>query len=200
VPVHYVNWSEAAGYCNKLSTQNGFGQCYDCVGAQAGLTCATKVNYGGSAIYACPGYRLPTEAEWEYAYRAGTTTAYHSGSNTSNCSQCEADVAKRDQNLEMIAWSCEYGGYKIQHVAQKQPNGWGLYDMAGNVYNWVHDWYGAYPTGKVTDPAGPSGGTFRVTRGGAWNDQPEWQRAAYRGHPQCSYRGHTTGFRCVRTK
>jgi formylglycine-generating enzyme required for sulfatase activity len=112
-------------------------------------------------------YRLPTEAEWEYAARAGTQTVYHFGNAASD--------------LEFYAWYGEalfFGG--IHPVGQKRPNEWGLYDMHGNVWEWVADWYGAYPRGPVTDPRGPSTGVSRVTRGGHWDGAARYCRVANR--------------------
>ena len=97
-------------------------------------------------------YRLPTEAEWEYAARAGTSGDHYA-----------ADV-------DVIAWYSENSGRRPHPVGQKAPNAWGLHDMLGNVWEWVEDWYGTYPGGSVTDPRGPGSGSARVTRGGSWDD------------------------------
>ncbi len=124
-------------------------------------------------------YRLPTEAEWEYAARAGTTDA-------------------RYRDLDEIAWYDENSD-KITHpVGQKRPNAWGLYDMLGNVFEWVDDWYEDYPTGPVTDPKGPSTGSFLVNRGGSWDSDARCCRAAYRGLTPVD-RDRDLGFRIART-
>lgn len=112
-------------------------------------------------------YRLPTEAEWEYAARAGTTTLLHTG-NTA-------------KDLSRIGWWAANSGSKIHRVGQKMPNAWGLYDMHGNVWEWVHDWHGNYPAGSVTDPVGPSSGSYRVRRGGSHFSSSEDCRSACRG-------------------
>ena len=112
-------------------------------------------------------YRLPTEAEWEYAARAGTQTAYHFG-----------DDAAR---LEQYGWYADNSGGRSHPVGQKQPNAWGVFDMHGNVWEWVHDGDGAYPTGAVTDPRGPrTESSHRVIRGGGWRSTARGCRAAFR--------------------
>ena len=129
-------------------------------------------------------YRLPTEAEWEYAARAGTQTPYHSGS------------AARD--LDLYAWyGAWFGG--THPVGQKRPNEWGLYDMHGNVQEWVQDWYSAYPRGAVTDPRGPRTGASRVNRGGGCYSLARYCRAASRSGDAPGYRFRTLGFRLART-
>lgn len=124
-------------------------------------------------------YRLPTEAEWEYAARAGSTTAFANGGITkTGCGY--------DANLNDMGWYCNNGCINYDSkfdrclsgspcsncgpnpVAQKSPNAWGLYDMHGSVFEWCQDWYGEYPTGNVTDPIGPATGSSRVMRGGSW--------------------------------
>ena len=126
-------------------------------------------------------YRLPTEAEWEYAARAGTTGA-------------------RYGELGEIAWYDENSGDRTHPVGQKQANAWDLHDMLGNVWEWTGDWYGEYPPGSVTDPQGSSSGSARVFRGGSWNYRARGVRSAYRNNFSPGYRDSHIGFRLVRTK
>ena len=126
-------------------------------------------------------YRLPTEAEWEYAARAGTTGARHG-------------------ELDVIAWHKGNSGYRTHPVGQKRPNAWGLHDMLGNVWEWTGDWYGAYMSGPMTDPGGPESGSFRVSRGGSWPDSARFVRSADRSGISPGVRGIIIGFRLVRTK
>jgi hypothetical protein len=112
-------------------------------------------------------YRLPTEAEWEYACRAGTTTAFYTGG---------------DENaLADAGWYAGNSGSTTHPPAQKKPNAWGLYDMLGNVRQWCSDWAGNYPDGEATDPQGPANGAARVLRGGSFDNGPPSCRSAYRG-------------------
>ena len=133
------------------------------------------------------GYRLPTEAEWEYACRAGTKTRYHSGDS--------------DSSLDSVAWYDKNSGDKTHTVAQKQANAWGFYDMHGNVWEWCADRYGDgdYPQGEVEDPQGPSSGTDRVLRGGSWISSPWGCRSAYRFRYLPDLRYSSFGFRVART-
>jgi formylglycine-generating enzyme required for sulfatase activity len=129
------------------------------------------------------GARLPTEAEWEYACRAGTTTKYSSGDD-------EADLGR-------VGWYRGNSDDRTHEAGQKEANGWGLYDMHGNVWEWCADWYGSYPSGEQTDPTGPSSGELRVLRGGSFINEPGHCRCAYRrGHyPDFTY--SLNGFRVV---
>ena len=141
------------------------------------------------------GYRfdLPTEAQWEYACRAGTTTALNNGKNLVNTSS-------QDSNLDEVAWYWQNWGSsnsKTHTVGEKQPNDWGLYDMHGNVYEWCKDRYGDYPTTAVTDPAGSDIGFFRVNRGGACDCYPRNCRSAYRNYNGSEYTYNDVGFRLV---
>ena len=123
------------------------------------------------------GMRLPTEAEWEYAARAGSTGARY------------GDGA--------IAWHAGNSGGQTHEVAQKQPNTWGLYDMLGNVWEWVADWYADYAAGSQSNPHGPASGTYRALRGGSWVDAPWRARASNRGTFVLENRGGGVGGRCA---
>jgi len=140
------------------------------------------------------GMRLPTEAEWEYAYRAGTTTAFHGMPGYLN-------GTNDDNRLGTIAWFLSNSGNTTRPVAGKAANGFGLYDMSGNVWEWCQDWYGAYASGGgQTNPTGPGSGSYRVLRGGVWDDDSLGCRASYRGNyftPDFRYYG--IGFRVART-
>jgi cysteine-rich repeat protein len=193
-PVEGVHWHQAAAYCNKLSTDMGLEECYSCMGANASVSCTLSQTY--NKPYNCLGFRLPTEAEWEYAARAGTTTATYNGDLDSDYLACEAS----NPVLDEIAWFCGNTTDEKHPVAQKNPNSWGLYDMLGNVWEWCHDWYDDYPTGSVTNPAGPQTGDRRVGRGGSYHHDAVYARAANR-HDNLT--AHTQagilGFRPVRT-
>ncbi len=189
-PLEKVNWYEAAAYANALSAQVGKAKCYKCTGSGKSVSCTEATAYAGKKVYTCPGYRLPTEAEWEYAYRAGTSTAFYNGGITF-CSS-------KDANLEKIGWYYQNASSTTHPVGQKTPNTWGLYDMAGNVWEWCHDWYGSYPSSSVSDPVGPTGSS-RVLRGGSWLNYPYFMRAARRNYNTPAYRNFRIGFRCTRT-
>ena len=141
------------------------------------------------------GMRLPTEAEWEYAYRAGTTTAFHGMPGYLN-------GTNDDNQLGTIAWFSGNSGNQTRPVAGKAANGFGLYDMAGNVWEWCQDWYGTYASGAQTNPPGPSSGSYRVLRGGDWDfifSGPDYCRASSRGTKSPDYRDIVVGFRVART-
>ena len=126
-------------------------------------------------------YRLPTEAEWEYAARAGTS-------------------GDRYGNLDAIAWYDGNSGDRTHPVGRKAPNALGLYDMLGNVFEWVGDWYGDYPGGEVTDPQGPASGSKRVRRGGGWIYYAGFCRASSRRNYSPGDRSFYLGFRLLRTE
>ncbi len=126
-------------------------------------------------------FRLPTEAEWEYACRAGSTSAYGYGNNP--------------DSLGDYAWYEDNSGNTTHQVGQKKPNAWGLYDMHGNVWEWCNDWYGDYATGAISDPTGPQKGSRRVYRGGGWSGPAGFCRSADRGGVIPGNRYSNLGFR-----
>jgi formylglycine-generating enzyme required for sulfatase activity len=139
-------------------------------------------------------YRLPTEAQWEYAARAGSTTPFHTGSCLST------DQANYDGNYPQSG--CPKGEYRQKpvRVGSFPPNAWGLHDMHGNVWEWVQDWKGDYPYGSVTDPEGPSSGSSRVFRGGSWINIAGYCRSANRNDVAPGDRNDLLGFRLLRTQ
>ena len=155
------------------------------------MLCADQPAYSAGKIYQCPGYRLPTEAEWEYAYRASSTSALYNGTITANCNQT-------DPNADLIAW---YKVAGVNPVAAKQPNAWGLFDMAGNVWEWTYDLnVNDLGAGAATDPWGAASGSSRTYRGGSYFYGLKYVRAAYRSAWTETGRSADIGFRCVRTK
>jgi sulfatase modifying factor 1 len=132
---------------------------------------------------------LPTEAQWEYACRAGTTTAFSFGSSLS------PDQANYDGNDPYT--NVDKGKFRktTVEVTAFKPNPWGLFNMHGNVWEWCNDYYGDYSIGEATDPTGPVSGSSRVFRGGCWGDDVSYLRAAYRYHFHSGSRGHSLGFR-----
>jgi formylglycine-generating enzyme required for sulfatase activity len=156
LPVEQVSWEDVQEFLRRLNAEEG----------------GTR-------------YRLPTEAEWEYAARAGTTTAYSFSS----------DVSRLDE----YAW---YGGnaaHTSHPVGQLKPNAWGLHDMHGNVWEWVHDWYETYPIGAVTDPQGPAAGINRVFRGGGRSNVAWRCRSSSRSYRPPESRLDAVGFRVLKT-
>ena len=161
LPVDSVTWDEAVAFCQRLSEMDG------------------------------RSYRLPTEAEWEYACRAGSDTPFWWG-HTIHPGQANYDGR------------CAYNGGKLgkfrsrtSPVDRFAPNPWGLHDMHGNLWQWCSDWFGKYDTDKNTDPRGALRGTHRVVRGGSWQHTPRRARAAARGQEEPATRSQTIGFRIV---
>jgi len=208
-PVENVSWYDALAYTNKLSESFGYDKCYafsdiicvdesvgddvDYCKSGEGIFDATVILNGVSSPYQCEGFRLPTESEWEYAARAGSTTPFHNGDIT------QKGCSPIDPNLDSIAWYCG-NAIKTSHaVAGKQANDWGLYDMAGNVLEWTWDLYGPYPV-TATNPDGYDDGYFRVARGGSHRYYAATRnRSAYRAGHSEGHRSWYLGFRVARS-
>lgn len=174
-PVINIYWYDAVDYCNWRSKRDGLKPVYTFSGIQ--VFCNFDAN----------GYRLPTEAEWEYAAKGGkwSQNYKYSGSN----------------DPDLVAWFSDNSGMKTQPVGQKQPNELGLYDMSGNVYNWCWDWYDVnyYQTNDTDNPSGPGNGMFRVARGGCWGDFAKGVRPTVRFSVPPIANGDILGFRLVRS-
>jgi formylglycine-generating enzyme required for sulfatase activity len=216
LPVMQLSWHEAAAYCNELSLRLGLKPCYVDVGS--GTYCAhfyacgtgesciliddtcrryvAAPTYGGAKIYDCPAYRLPTDAEWEYAYRAGTTTALYNGKELApSLCGCKPTSAA----ASAIAWYCgNYSAGLKVGGPPKLPNAWGLYNMAGNISEWVHDPSQAdLGSATVTDPVGVGSSADHIIRGGSYDDHAAALRAAKRDASMATNK--FGGLRCVRT-
>jgi alpha-L-fucosidase len=180
LPVEQVSWSEAASYCNARSTREGLPSAY------------TFTDQNDAATYKCDlksrGYRLPTNAELEYATRADTTTAYFFGTKD--------DL---DRSLD-YSWFQKNSDNQTHAVATRKPNPLGLYDMVGNLFVWANDWEGPYPTDSVTDPTGPDIGKQKVAKGGSFRDDAlNHQRTCYHYRWDPKAKHWEVGFRLART-
>ncbi len=215
-PVGFIDWFEALAYCNYLSQQEDLDTCYNLTGCTGtiGDGCPPEDVWGCGDntfncthdvhkypnFYECPGYRLPTSAEWEYAARAGTTTSNYNGEITTEGYVCEEEPSAED-----IMWYCN-NTTEIKPVGLKQPNEWGLHDMLGNIWEWTDYVYKGLSleetvgqTGDVIDPVGDGEGNRRDLRGGSYRRMACRVTVAYQFGTSPYYRFIDTGFRPVRT-
>ncbi|RLW68596.1 MAG: hypothetical protein B6D68_03315, partial [spirochete symbiont of Stewartia floridana] len=174
LPVEQVSWYDAVKYCNELSVQNGLTPVYTINGTSV------------TADWSANGYRLPTEAEWEYAARGGNAS--------------EGYIYAGGNNAGKVAWYLDNSGNETHPVGQKNSNELGLYDMSGNVREWCWDWYGGvyYESSPSSDPRGPASGSYRVNRGGRWGDGAGYLRSANRYSDSPGSSNALLGFRLVR--
>ncbi|MDR2386413.1 MAG: formylglycine-generating enzyme family protein [Deltaproteobacteria bacterium] len=184
LPVEKVTWFEAIQYCNARSQKEGLKAAYSIDGQ--------TVTWNREA----EGYRLPTETEWEYASRAGTTTPFNTGNTITDKQANFYNHYGYNNNSSGRVIGGAQG--RTTPVNSFDPNPWGLFDTHGNVSEWCWDWYGQYGPENQSDPAGPATGTYRVTRGGGWNDFPKHVRSAYRSVTPPSNRAFNLGFRLAR--
>ncbi|MBN2329938.1 MAG: formylglycine-generating enzyme family protein [Candidatus Omnitrophica bacterium] len=172
-PVERVNWYDCVEFCNRLSEIKGYKTVYN-----LGIL---------SADWSADGFRLPTEAEWEYACRSGAPTAFYWGED-SNYTE-----------IDLYAWYDLNSNGRLHEIGLKRPNAWGLFDISGNVWEWCHDWYGLYDVNDATDPRGMAAGDIRVWRGGNWGDEAMYCRSASRDGWKPQSADQYLGFRIVRT-
>lgn len=190
-PVERVSWFDAVAYANALSTAEGRTACYalsKCQGTPGtgckpseteGTYCDGDYKCSVQHTRVCSGYRLPTEAEWEHAARAGNSAARHG-------------------SVDAVAWHRGNASGKTHAVGGKAANRWRLRDMLGNVWEWTSDWQAEYDAGAALDPQGPLSGVYRVLRGGAWEYSAPWTRSGSRYHVDPVWRYRNLGIRLVR--
>ena len=198
-PVERVSWYDVLVFANRLSVMEGLSPAYrinnstnpnDLETVPTAFDSPNRAEWDAVEIVSgSTGYRLPTEAQWEYAARAGTTTAFYN----------VTDDWQDQTALDPIGWFNFNSDERTHEVGKKAANAWGLYDMSGNVWEWCWDWYGdEYPSEAESNPLGVSSGSNRVVRGGGWRSSAQAARSAFRGFVDPWSRVYDLGFRLVR--
>ena len=208
-PIQNIQWYEAELYANLLSQEQGLTPCYYKDASFATVLDASNYNdidvwndIYNFCNFDANGYRLPTEGEWEYFTRAGTTGPFSiEDPNYWNITDCFSCNPGELPNVESVATICANSEGRTSEAGSKNPNPWGLKDVHGNVYEYCWDWYSSsYPIGPVIDYRGPETGSDRIVRGGSWDQfNPSDFRSAFRTLAWPGTRGNNLGFRLVRT-
>jgi formylglycine-generating enzyme required for sulfatase activity len=194
--VEQVSWYDALVFCNKLSIMEGLAPAYRISGSTnpadwGAVPTSSNSKWDAVEIIGATGYRLPTEAQWEYAAKGGNP----------NAADWVGYTYAGSDDPDAVAWYSSNSGSKTHEVGKKAPNGLELYDMSGNVWEWCWDWWNYYTSDAQTDPGGPVSpvsGAYRVIRGGYWYNSAGYVRSAYRGSDYPYWYGDSVGFRLVR--
>jgi formylglycine-generating enzyme len=202
-PVHTVNWYDVVKWCNARSEKEGLTPCY----TTNGVTCRSGNDSNVVCHWTADGYRLPTEAEWEKAARGGVAdTRFPWTDYTNRISHAKGNYLGNSAIINYDLSSGSHPAYTNGGVPYTSPagnfapNGYGLYDMAGNMWEWCWDWYSStyYSSSPGTDPTGPDSGSYRMLRGGTWAEDARHTRCAHRNGDYADYEHNSMGFRCAK--